>query len=64
MQDDERCCGTGTCIIDAQGHCWCGQQWDGQKMCRPAHPAQGATDAEANGGANTAPDVDEASDVV
>jgi hypothetical protein len=35
MQDDERCCGTGTCIINAQGHCWCGQQWDGEKMCRP-----------------------------
>jgi hypothetical protein len=35
MQDDERCCGTGTCIIDAEGHCWCGQQWDGEKMCRP-----------------------------
>ena len=62
MQDDERCCGTGTCIIDAQGHCWCGQQWDGQKMCRPA---QGTTDAESNGSAKTAsPDDDEASDVV
>lgn len=36
MHDDERCCGTGTCIIDAQGCCWCGQQWDGEKMCRPA----------------------------
>jgi len=35
MQDDERCCGTGTCIIDAQGRCWCGQEWDGEKMCRP-----------------------------
>jgi hypothetical protein len=35
MTDDERCCGTGTCIIDARGHCWCGQQWDGEKMCRP-----------------------------
>jgi len=35
MQDDDRCCGTGTCIIDAQGCCWCGQQWDGEKMCRP-----------------------------
>jgi hypothetical protein len=34
MQEDERCCGTGTCIIDAQGHCWCGQQWDGEKMSR------------------------------
>jgi hypothetical protein len=36
MQEDERCCGTGTCIIDANGLCWCGQQWDGEKMCRPA----------------------------
>lgn len=35
MQDDERCCGTGTCIIDPQGQCWCGQVWDGEKMCRP-----------------------------
>jgi hypothetical protein len=35
MQDDERCCGTGTCIIDTQGTCWCGQQWDGEKMCMP-----------------------------
>ena len=35
MQDDKRCCGSGACIIDAQGHCWCGQQWDGKKMCSP-----------------------------
>ena len=35
MHDDKRCCGTGTCIIDGQGHCWCGQQWDGVQMCRP-----------------------------
>ena len=35
MQDEERCCGTGTCIIDAQGACWCGQVWDGEKMCLP-----------------------------
>ncbi len=41
MQDDTRCCGTGTCLINAEGHCWCGQQWDGQKMCfvAPARPA-------------------------
>jgi hypothetical protein len=55
MQDDERCCGTGTCIIDAQGLCWCGQQWDGEKMCRPAFesaPRQTAphnTDADSVG---------------
>ncbi len=33
MSDDPRCCGSGTCIIDTQGRCWCGQQWDGVKMC-------------------------------
>jgi hypothetical protein len=33
MEIDERCCGTGTCIIDKDGKCWCGQQWDGEKMC-------------------------------
>jgi hypothetical protein len=35
MSDDERCCGTGTCIIDAQGRCWCGQEWNGERMCMP-----------------------------
>jgi hypothetical protein len=33
MTEDPRCCGSGTCIIDDEGRCWCGQQWDGQKMC-------------------------------
>lgn len=33
MSEDPRCCGTGTCLIDAEGRCWCGQQWDGEKMC-------------------------------
>jgi hypothetical protein len=33
--DDERCCGTGTCIINDEGLCWCGQQWNGTTMCRP-----------------------------
>jgi hypothetical protein len=35
MTDDDRCCGTGTCIINEDGCCWCGQQWDGEKMCFP-----------------------------
>ena len=38
MDDDIRCCGTGTCLINAEGFCWCGQQWDGTKMCFPAQP--------------------------
>ena len=33
--EDERCCGTGTCIINAEGYFWCGQKWDGTKMCFP-----------------------------
>ncbi len=35
MNEDPRCCGTGTCIIDPEGRCWCGQQWDGTKMAMP-----------------------------
>ena len=38
MNQDERCCGSGTCIINAEGLCWCGQQWNGTAMCRPAAP--------------------------
>ena len=30
--EDKRCCGSGTCIINAEGICWCGQQWDGDMM--------------------------------
>ena len=33
--DDPRCCGTGTCMINADGFCWCGQRWDGEKMRLP-----------------------------
>ncbi len=29
MNEDPRCCGSGTCIITEDGVCWCGQQWDG-----------------------------------
>jgi hypothetical protein len=35
MSEDKRCCGSGACIIDIEGRCWCGQRWDGQKMCPP-----------------------------
>ena len=35
MNDDTRCCGTGTCLINAEDLCWCGQRWDGEKMCSP-----------------------------
>ena len=50
MVEDERCCGTGTCLINAEGLCWCGQQWDGQTMSRP-----GSTPASAPAQADPAP---------
>jgi hypothetical protein len=37
--EDPRCCGTGTCIINDEGQCWCGQTWDGERMCFP-EPAE------------------------
>jgi hypothetical protein len=40
MDDDLRCCGTGTCLINAEGVCWCGQRWDGEKMCFPEAKSQ------------------------
>jgi len=43
MSDDPRCCGTGTCIINAEGLCWCGQRWDGEKMCFMPEPAKVAS---------------------
>ena len=35
MKEDPRCCGTGSCIINDLGECWCGQRWDGEKMSQP-----------------------------
>jgi hypothetical protein len=43
MSEDARCCGSGTCIIDPEGRCWCGQQWDGEKMS--AAPVAHRTDS-------------------
>ncbi|MBU3639771.1 hypothetical protein [Polynucleobacter sp. AP-RePozz3-80-G7] len=33
---DKRCCGSGVCIINDVGECWCGQVWDGEKMSAPS----------------------------
>ncbi len=37
MQEDERCCGGGSCLIDPQGRCWCGQQWPQEPARLPVH---------------------------
>jgi len=48
MTDDVRCCGTGTCIINDEGYCWCGQRWDGEKMCfsNDSYPIEPASPSE------------------
>lgn len=45
MNEDPRCCGSGTCIINAEGHCWCGQQWNGVKMSHALLPSCENTEA-------------------
>lgn len=50
MSEDPRCCGTGTCIIDPEGRCWCGQQWDGEKMAMPKLDAQSHPVTPSQGG--------------
>ncbi len=57
MSDDPRCCGSGTCIIDTDGHCWCGQRWNGDQLmgpgsvcAAPANVNSGDTLPEAVGG--------------
>ena len=49
MTDDPRCCGSGTCIIDPAGYCWCGQQWDGDKMSFPSQ-SDGTNDSDTDSG--------------
>jgi hypothetical protein len=56
MNEDARCCGSGTCIIDADGRCWCGQQWDGQKMSTP--PLQAPSVSRTPATPTTKPDIE------
>lgn len=46
MTIDPRCCGSGTCIVDPAGRCWCGQQWDVEKTCKPEPAAQQDTERQ------------------
>ena len=56
MTEDLRCCGTGTCLINADGFCWCGQRWDGAKMCFPEK--QSTADAVKQGASPAGPQPD------
>ena len=46
MSEDPRCCGSGTCIIDAEGRCWCGQQWNGTAMGHPPRHTEPQTEPQ------------------
>lgn len=56
--EDSRCCGTGTCIINEDGQCWCGQRWDGERMCFPPVGATPAPVPEPRGEQPARPDPD------
>lgn len=51
--EDERCCGSGTCIINAEGRCWCGQQWDGTSMKFPKLREENTAEASTTDRAGT-----------
>ncbi len=53
---DERCCATGTCIINAEAYCWCGPKWNSQKMGFPDRHESDGTNAQAEAQAPTQTD--------
>lgn len=53
---DKRCCGSGVCIINEAGECWCGQVWDGEKMAAPSlNLKPTASDSESTSAAKLEP---------
>lgn len=56
MTEDPRCCGTGTCIINEDGECWCGQKWNGETMCFPKSDDTTRVDDQACGPSQTVVD--------
>jgi hypothetical protein len=50
---DKRCCGSGVCIINEAGECWCGQRWDGTKMSFVPLNSTSTTEASRDGQAAT-----------
>jgi hypothetical protein len=43
-EQDARCCGSGVCIINHAGECWCGQVWNGKEMVAPSLNTDSNTD--------------------
>lgn len=57
MEQDDRSCDTGACIINAEGLCWCGQAW-GAPAAQPSastapQPADTDTDTDTDTGTDT-----------
>jgi len=46
--EDPRCCGSGSCIINSDGECGCGQRWDGTKMCFPILETENKEETDEN----------------
>ena len=46
MTTGPRCCGSGTCMIDAEGRCSCGQRGDGERLCHETPASPVAQDGE------------------
>lgn len=55
MTEDLRCCGSGTCIIDNEGLCWCGQRWDGNRLVGPGETCQAPAPAQPSSSPTQAP---------
>lgn len=45
---DPRCCGSGACMINDQGQCWCGQSWNGEQMCFATNTQEEHTNEQRN----------------
>jgi hypothetical protein len=53
---DKRCCGSGVCIINDQGECWCGQVWNGEKMVAPTLKMMEADDSDGSSSTDIHPE--------
>lgn len=47
---DTRCWGSGACMINAEGECWCGQKWNGKKMSQTYYVNEAGLRVDATSG--------------
>jgi hypothetical protein len=56
-EQDSRCCGSGVCIINAGGECWCGQVWNGKEMVAAGTASENNKPSEAGSQLSHNPDL-------